>query len=95
MKAPDHEIVNYDRYGCAKTSTKRFWLVSNVKDAYGKNICEGDIVYVYGENFKYKVEFNGNAFIMADSIGENNGYLADFEDYKMEIVGHVAEGDSL
>ena len=60
-------------------------------DAYGKNICEGDKIYVGEENYTYTVHFDGNAFILADSLGEPNGLLVDFNTRDLEVVGHIAE----
>ena len=91
MKAPENEILSFDKNGGYKITKKNFWLVSGKRDAYGKNICEGDYVYVREENFTYNVEFDGNAFVLADRLGAVEGNLADFDSYELEIRGHIAE----
>ena len=91
MKAPEYEMLTFDKYGGYKFTTKRFWLASATCDAYGKKISEGDRVRVREEMMTYTVEFNGNNFILVDSLGEENARLDDMDSYEMEIVGHVVE----
>ena len=93
MKTPSHEILTFNRDGSFKISKRAFWLVSNIKDAYGKNISEGDRVRLFEEMYTYTVSFDGNAFIMLDNTGLNNGLLADFDPCQMAIVGHVTDED--
>ena len=93
MNTPVHEILTFNRDGSFKISKRAFWLVSNIKDAYGKNISEGDRVRVFDEMCTYTASFDGNAFIMLDNTGLNNGLLADFDPCQMAIVGHVTDED--
>lgn len=93
MKAPQHEVMTFGKYGDYKITKKNFWLVSDCTDAYGKQICEGDKVYVSEENYTYTVRFDGNAFILTDSLEEPNGFLVDFNTRGIEVVGHIAEDD--
>lgn len=91
MKAPEHEILIFGKDGGYKITKKKFWLVSGKRDAYGKNICEGDYVYVRDENFTYNVEFDGNEFILADRLGASEGNLSDFDSYELAVIGHITE----
>ena len=93
MKKPEHEVLTFDNCGGYKITKKRFWLVSGMRDAYGKNICEGDRVYSCDVSFTFTVNFNGNEFVLTDRLGAVEGNLSDFDCSRLEIVGHITEDE--
>ena len=88
-----HNIRQYviNEYGLpvAKIETVHGELESGTHDAYGRRVFEGDRVLLYADNSIYPVVFDGDSFLLADSIGAPVAFLEDLESKELEVVGHV------
>lgn len=96
-KPEKHLICNGTNVFNYEVSPETIGQYTGLQDKNGKKVFEGDILPIYeqGEEYNYKVIYNGDCFMLAMLDSEQGSYPLSIKNTISEVIGNIHDNPEL